>query len=118
MKNLEELKKKLAEELNTLEAELKTVGRKNPSNPKDWEPVPSALDNEKSDPNDVADSIENYEENTAILKELEIRYNDVKSALKRIDSVTFGACEICKESIEEKRLIANPAATTCVKHMK
>ena len=100
-----------------LEAELKTVGRVNPDNPKDWEPIPEKMDILASDDNEVADSIEAFEENTAILKELEIRYNDVKRALGKITDGSYGICETGKEPIEKERLEANPAARTCKKHL-
>lgn len=107
----------LTKELATLEKELKTVGRKNPSNPADWEPVPSKMDVLSSDSGDVADNIEAYEDNAGILKQLEIRYNEVKRALEKISQGTYGLCEADKKPIEVGRLEANPAATTCVKHM-
>ena len=107
----------LEAELQKLEAELKTVGRINPSNPADWEPVQGETNVDLSDRNEVADGIEQYEENSAILKELETRYNEVKSALSRIEGGTYGVCEIGKEPIEADRLEANPAARTCKTHM-
>ena len=109
-------KTRLEEEKITLEAELQTLGRRNPSNPADWEALPTDTGQE-SDPNDAADLIENYEENTAILKDLEIRYNDVLAALARIDAGTYGICEVSGEEIESERLNADPAAKTCIAHI-
>lgn len=109
-------KTKLEEEKVTLEAELSTVGRRNPSNPADWEPVPQETGQE-ADPNDAADHIEHFEENTAILKELETRYNEVLAALARIEDGSYGTCSIGGEPIEEDRLNADPAATTCKAHL-
>lgn len=106
----------LSEEKNTLEAELLSLGRRNPSNPADWEALPQGTGQE-ADPNDAADLIEGYEENTAILKDLEIRYNEVTSALARIEAGTYGVCEISGEAIEAERLAADPAARTCKEHM-
>ena len=116
MKNTEQYKKALEKELSILETELKSVGRKNPDNPKDWEPVPEAMDIWRSDDSEVADGIEAFEDNTAILKDLEIRYNNVKDALKRIEDGNYGICKIDGEPIEKERLAANPAADTCIKH--
>ena len=113
-----ELKQKLEEELETLKKELATVGRINPENPKDWEPTAGveAEHEHEPDPNDKADELEEYETNTAILKELEIRFNEVKDALKLIEEGNYGVCSICGKAIESARLEANPAATTCVEH--
>ena len=108
--------KLLDEECAKLEEELSSIGQKNPSNPADWEAKPDMMDVTSADPNEKADLIESYEENTAILKQLETRFNNVKDALKRIDDGTFGTCRICSKEIEEARLKANPAAETCIEH--
>ena len=120
MKNLDikHFEEKLRTELATVEKELKSIGRKNPSNAADWEAKPDAMDTMASDSNEVADSIESYEENTGILKQLEIRFNEIKAALLRVQSGKYGLCEVDQKPIETKRLEANPAATRCLKHMK
>lgn len=118
MKQTEHYKQKLEDELGVVESELASVGRKNPDNPADWEATPRDNDNWRPDEQETADKIEGYEENTAVLKQLEIRYNEIKAALGRIAAGTYGICEVGGEAIEENRLEANPAATTCKKHMK
>jgi len=112
----ESYKTRLTEEKDRLEKELSSVGRRNPSNPNDWEPVPQEV-GQVADPIDAADLIEGYEENTAILKDLEIRYNNVLSALGRIEKGTYGVCSVGGEPIEEARLTADPAADTCIEHV-
>lgn len=114
--NTDAYKVKLEEEKVRLEEELGTVGRRNPSNPADWEAVPDEVGQE-ADPNDRADLIEGFEANTAILKELETRYNNVLAALDRIEKGTYGICEVSGEQIEEERLSADPAARTCKAHI-
>ncbi len=109
-------KKLLEKELATLETELKSVGHVNPDNPKDWEPTSGEVDVNASDAADIADNIESYESNTAILKPLEVQYNDVKLALDKIKAGKYGICEVSGEQIEKERLEANPAARTCLKH--
>lgn len=116
--DLNYFKEKLEKEQERLLNELKTVGRINPDNPNDWEPIPGEKDDGTADPNDFADSIEEYEQNTAILKELEIELNNVKKALKKIEDGTYGTCEVSGEPIEKERLEAYPAASTCMKHAK
>lgn len=115
---IKHFKELLEKELARLDGELRTVGQKNSSNPNDWEPIPPK--NTIIDPADdmeIAEKIDEYEDNTAILKQLEIRYNDIKAALARIKSNSFGLCTVCGEVIEAGRLEANPAATTCMKHL-
>ena len=109
-------KKKLEEEKVRLEKEMGSVGRKNPSVPNDWEAVGSELGTE-SDPIDQANIVTNHEENSAILADLEARYDHVLAALARIEHKAYGVCEVCGEPIEEARLNADPAATTCKKHL-
>jgi RNA polymerase-binding transcription factor DksA len=111
-KDLEYFKTKLEKEQNLLEDELKTVGRINPSNPNDWEPTPTKISVDSADENEVAGMIEEYEDNSAILKQLETQLNEVKAALDRIDKGTYGICEVTKEPIERDRLEANPSART------
>jgi len=118
--NIKYYKEKLEEELTLLEKELDTVGKINPDNPQDWEVTGNPETNKNddhSDPNDNADDQEEFGERQAILKDLEIRYNHLKKALERIENETFGKCEICQKEIEEDRLEANPAATTCLEHI-
>lgn len=114
--NTEHFQSLLEAEKLRLEAELATVGRRNPSNQNDWEPLPQATGQE-SDLGDVAELISGYEDNTAILKDLEIRYNLILTALARIAEGTYGTCEVCGETIEEARLAADPAARTCLAHL-
>lgn len=110
-------RQKLEEELALVERELNEVGRKNPDNKLDWEAEPADFDTDSADYSETADKIEEYEGNTAILKDLEIRYNDIKNALAKIEDKKYGLCEICGEPIEKERLMANQAARTCKKHM-
>ena len=119
MIDYEHFKDKLETEKKLLEKELEKVGRKNPDNPGDWEATPVLEDRDASqaDENTVADSIEEYEDNVAIVKTLEDRYNDIKSGLDKIKHGTYGLCQICGKEIESDRLEANPSARTCKEHM-
>ncbi len=116
-KTVKHFEEKLKAELAIVEAELKGVGRKNPDNPSDWQATPEKMDTLTADETELADSLEAFEGNTAILKQLEIRYNEVRAALERVKRGTYGLCEKGKEIIENDRIEANPAATTCKKHM-
>lgn len=117
MVNIDAMKERLTAELATIEAELSTVGRKNPDNPADWQPTPPAEDAAATESDELADKIEDFEQNTAILKQLEIQATSIKLALEKIESGTYGTCEISGEAIEEDRLEVNPSARTCKAHM-
>jgi RNA polymerase-binding transcription factor DksA len=116
MTDVSHQKERLDAERLKLEDELKTVGRRNPSNPTDWEAVPPVVGQE-SDPNDAADLITGFEDNTAILKELEARYNDVVAAIARIEDGSYGVCRVCGKQIEDDRLQADASAPTCKEHL-
>jgi len=112
----EHLRKKLQAEKARLEAEMGSVGRKNPSVPGDWEAIPSEVGVE-ADLVDQADVVTSRETNTAILADLEARYDTILSALSRMEKGTYGKCEVCGKEIEAARLEADPAATTCTKDL-
>ena len=58
---------------------------------------------------------------TAVLSRLEGRekheLDEIHAAQARLAAGTYGVCDISGEDIESDRLMANPAATTCKKHM-
>ena len=110
-------KEALTKEVEVLESELKTVGRKNPDNKSDWEAVEGDVVTDTAEDGDVAEGIEEYENNSAVLEQLEIRLREVKDALTKIEEGKYGICEKGGEEIEQDRLEANPAAKTCKKHM-
>jgi len=109
-------KKLLEGEREKLLKELSSVGRKNPSNPADWEATPTNLDSDSADENEVADTLEEFESNSAILKQLEIQLGNVNKALAEIEDGTYGKCLVCNKEIPEDRLEANPASLTCIEH--
>lgn len=116
MTNIPELKTILLAEKTRLEGELSGVGHRNPEIAGDWEPSAPDLNNPTADVNDVADSIEAFEGNSAIEVELEARLVEVDAALARIEAGSYGKCRVCGMDIEDARLHANPAASTCIAH--
>lgn len=113
-----QFKAALEKECTELETQLKGLGRKNPDNAEDWEAVEPAMNEDPAEEAEVAEVISAYENNSAVLNNLEIRLNEVKAALEKINAGTFGTCEVCGAQIEEDRLEANPAAKTCKAHME
>ncbi len=110
-------KERLEKEKELLEKEMETIGRKNPDKKGDWEAMPAEHDTSLADENTVADSIEEYEDNAAIMQTLETRYKDVLSGLDKIKHNSFGTCQVCGKEIESDRLEANPSARTCKEHL-
>ncbi len=118
MINIQNLKEKLITEQRRLEKELLDVARINPHNPADWEPTAVDMNVMKSNKNEVADEIEEYESRAAVSVVLENRLKEVRDALIRIENNKYGICDISGQNIEEDRLEANPAARTCKKYME
>ena len=108
------LKEKLEAEKARLETGMGSVGRANPAVPGDWEAVPSETGAE-ADVVDQADVTTSRETNTAILADLEARYDAVLRALSRMEEGTYGTCDVCGLEIETARLEADPAAATCTR---
>ena len=114
--NISKYKSLLLEEKALIEDEMKGIAHKNPEIKGDWEPSVPDLNSPFADINDTADTVTAFENNAAIEVELEARLLEVDAAIARIESGIYGICRICKNSIEEKRLEANPAAQTCIEH--
>ncbi len=111
------LRKKLLEEKALLESELSDIGSENKKTG-DWQAVPEATEG-ASDDNDLADRFEDFDERSGTMNALEPRLASIDEALVKLDNGdnTYGVCSVCENDIETERLLANPAATTCMSHM-
>ena len=49
--------------------------------------------------------------------ELKRLLEEVGTALERMDDGTYGLCDLCHESVETERLIANPLTRLCIDHL-
>ena len=114
--NTEQNKQKLEAEKARLELEMGSMGQRNPRVANDWETAPEEAGTEP-DLVDQADIITNRENTAAIFGDLEARYDEIVAALARIENGTYGVCGVCGAPIEEARLVADPAATTCMAHL-
>lgn len=114
--DLDYFRRKLESEKATIEEELGGIARINPKNPNDWEAVPAETD-ETTFRDEVADRLEELEDREATVGPLETRLNNIRAALERISSASYGFCEVCQKPIERERLEANPAAATCKQHL-
>ncbi|MFA5987275.1 MAG: hypothetical protein WC797_01315 [Candidatus Paceibacterota bacterium] len=124
--DLKLFKSKLETEKKRLEEELESLASKNPKNPNDWEASydksegdDTVMENEP-DPSDMADILEDLQERESLVNDvLEVRLVQVNAALAAIENNKYGLCqEGYDHPIEERRLEANPAALTCLKHIK
>ena len=111
------IKEKLEKERDILLGQMRDIGKLNLET-NEWEVIPEQRDYTESDQNDMADRFEDFEERSSVLKESEMRLNNILRALKELGRESFGKCKICKKDIEITRMKANPAARTCKKHLK
>lgn len=112
----DQLHAQLVSEKEQLEIQLNSIGKQ--VAPGDWAAMPEAPDESEEDYNFAADRISDFETNNAILSEIESRHKDVIDALQKIETGTYGICEVSGHEIEFDRLVVNPAARTCTEHMQ
>lgn len=110
------LKDQLLEEKRILENELNTLGHISDDQSGLWDTeTKGSVDT--ADREDVALGIEEYEQNQEIVRKLETQLHEVNLALSKIESGSYGICEVDGKEIESDRLQANPSARTCKAHM-
>ena len=117
--NTDTYKQKLETERDQLIADLEKIAFRDDENPDDWVPKRSdqnISDGEAVENFELAQEIEEYENDTATVKELEGRLNEVLAALGRIEDGTFGIDQVSGEPLSANRLEANPAARTTVEN--
>jgi RNA polymerase-binding transcription factor DksA len=106
----------LLEEKKILEQELQGLGHVSGNQDGLWD-TEKKESVDAADKEDVALSIEKYEEDQGTVRKLETQLHGVVSALEKIEQGTYGICETSGLPIEEDRLLANPSAKTCKAHM-
>lgn len=115
-KDLDFFKNKLLDEKTVLEQDLDSVARKSPGSPGGWEATTNNMEIDPADENELADKLEELEDNGGITDQLEKQLAEVKAALDKIETGKYGICESCGKPIEKERLEANPSAKISLKH--
>jgi DnaK suppressor protein len=113
--DLEYFKKKLITEKKRLESELGTIGRKDTASPGGWDATAGGMEVDAADENEVADKLEEVEDNSGIVVNLETQLKEVNDALIRIEEGRYGMDENTGKPIERERLEANPSARVSLK---
>lgn len=113
---IENFKKKLTAEKTSLEQQLAGIGTKDSQSAGGWDATPGNIEVDAADENELADKLEELEENTGVVSQLEVQLGEVKAALERIEAGKYGLCEVCGQEIEKERLEANPSARVSIKH--
>jgi RNA polymerase-binding transcription factor DksA len=117
MLDKKKIKEKLEKERDVLLDGLRDMGKLDPETG-EWEATPETQSIPETDQNDMADRFEDFEARSSMIKTLAPRLNDILKALKHLNRDSFGKCSVCGKDIEMTRLEANPAATTCKKHLE
>lgn len=105
------IREKLLERKKGLEEELKAVvGDVLATN---GEPQASFPDYGSDDDENSAE-VETFTTNLSLEKVLTSSLRDTESALLRIEKGTYGTCKYCGKLIDERRLLARPASSSCI----
>jgi len=109
--DLKKFQRKLQKEAKTLEALIESLRK---------EEVEIRETKEMSaDPSDSARQYEAHDRIYSQLEETEKRLEQVKRALKRLETgAGYGFCQKCKQPIEKGRIEFDPSIETCLKHAR
>lgn len=112
-----ELKEKLEKQKITLESELGKFAKEDKSLKGDWDTkYPQGNNGVGSQQlEDAADQVQEYATLLPIEHSMELRLQDVNSALEKIKKDAYGKCEKCGKDIDEDRLKFYPEAKFCSK---
>ena len=112
---VKEMGAQLLAEKTRLAHDLGEFSKQNPKNVEDYDAkFPNMGDKEDENAEEVA----TYSTNLTLERTLEGSLRDVEHALVRIGKGTYGTCKYCNKEIDEKRLRARPASSSCVECKK
>ena len=112
--NILHFKDLLLKEQDSLIEAMQTLGQLTQVVPGDWETHVDPNENKELEPDALADKFEEQTTNEGVLDTLESRLKEITDALEKVEKGTYGVCSKCGKKIEEEKLLANPAATTCM----
>jgi len=112
---LKEMEELLKGEETRLKGELEEFSKQNPKNKDDYDAQFPNL-GDKEDEN--AEEVNMFSTNLTLERTLEGSLRDVEKALARIEKGTYGICKYCNKEIDEKRLRARPASSSCIECKK
>lgn len=110
------LKKQLLEDQTRIEAELSKFTHRNPKSPESEAEV--AFKDVGNEEGDNAAEVAQFSDNLSLEEELDKALRDITSALKMIETGTYGTCKYCKQPIDDRRLLARPTSSSCIQCKK
>lgn len=111
--NIEKLKKTIEQEKDNIEKQLKSFAKKDPRLKGDYDTeFPDLGPHQSTD--EMAQEVTLYESSLPLEHTLELKLQDINSALEKIAKGKYGICENCGEEIPIERLETKPEAKYCV----
>lgn len=74
----------------------------------------SAFPNYGEGEDESAEEVATYDTNLQLIDSLQTDIRDAKDALDRLEKGTYGLCRYCNKPIDEQRLRARSASSSCV----
>ena len=108
----QQMKERLLAEKSRLERDLADIGKRDPAHPNMFEPDHPESGGNSDDDNAI--EVSSYADEISIIAKLESELRDTIKALGAIEKGEYGVCKYCGQVIDEKRLEARPASSTCV----
>jgi len=112
---LKDMETQLLAEEKRLRGELEEFAKQNPKNSTDYDTKFVNL-GDKEDEN--AEEVDQFSTNLTLERTIEASLRDVEKAIERIKKGTYGVCKYCNKQIDEKRLRARPASSSCIECKK
>lgn len=112
---LNEMEEQLTKERDRLVEELSAISRQNPKNREDWD---ASFQNIGDEEGENAAEVDTYSTNLTLERTLEAGLRDVEKAIERVKKGNYGTCKYCGKEIDEKRLRARPASSSCIECKK
>lgn len=109
IQKIEHFKALLLAEKERLEQELADLGSKDPN--KADATFPESGSNSEDD---NAAEITEFVDMLSVEARVEAELKDVTKALVAIEKGSYGTCKYCEKEIDEKRLEARPASSSCI----
>jgi RNA polymerase-binding protein DksA len=109
---IEYFKKRLIEDQIRLSLQIESLGKRDPNRPGHVEVIYPESGSNSEDDN--AGEVTEYANELSIEARVSSELRDTEDAIKAIDKGTYGICKYCKKEIEEKRLEARPASSSCI----
>ena len=108
---LDTIRDKLLEKERQLQQEIEDLTGKTQSSGGSYQLTPPDY---WSDEDENSAEVATFTTDLSVKEVLESSLRDVRAALTRLDDGTYGICKYCGQYIDERRLLARPASSSCV----